>query len=150
MTRTATLLILSIVLLSTSCTHNDGDIGEWFGTWQLEDMTVDGESDTGYGHDLFWQFQSDVFCMRKVTGYHEYYPRWGTWRQPDSNTLLLDFTHHDNKYPEGSSPYSPWPETHLLQEGVSKLRIVSSGNRKMVLEYTPEAGSVYRYYLTKW
>lgn len=26
-----------LAILGAGCTHNDGDIGPWFGTWQLEE-----------------------------------------------------------------------------------------------------------------
>ena len=122
-------LILAIMSLC-GCTCNDGDIGNWFGTWHLDEMTIGGETDTSYGGDLFWQFQNNVFCMRKVTEYHEYYPRWGTWAEIDGKTLRLDFTHHDDKYPPGSDWYSPWPETHLKAKGISDLtKITMNGDR---------------------
>lgn len=150
MKRLFIILIPILSLLTAGCTHNNGDIGPWFGTWQLEEITADGVADVDYHHDIFWQFQSTVFCMRKVTALHDVYPRWGTWQETGDNILSLDFTHHDTDHPEGSTIYTPFPETHLKASGVSDLKIVEMSRSKLQLEYTGDDGITYRYFLKKW
>lgn len=141
-------LLLPLLLACTGCTHNDGDIGPWFGTWRLEEITVDGHPDESYGHDIFWQFQNTVFCMRKVTAMYDYYPRWGTWSETPDGMLEIDFSHHD----DSSKPtiYTPFEETHLEQKGVSELKIISIKGGSMRLEYRADDGKVYGYSLDKW
>lgn len=143
-------LLLLVITVVTGCTHNDGDIGQWFGTWQLEEITADGTPEPGYGHDIFWQFQSTVFCMRKVTVQHDIYPRWGTWQDEGGATLLLDFTHSDNKNPEGGTIYTPFPETHIKPDAVTDLKIVEMSRTRVHLQYTGDDGTIYRYSLKKW
>ena len=49
-------IIISIALLmltSTGCTRNNGDIGDWFGQWQQTEMLVDGAPDAEYHGQYF-------------------------------------------------------------------------------------------------
>lgn len=65
MKRTIITLLIAILLpVIAGCTRNDGDIGTWFGSWKLERITIDGLIDEKYKGDIFWQFQSSVFCAR--------------------------------------------------------------------------------------
>lgn len=144
------ILLPLLAMLSTGCTHNDGDIGPWFGTWQLEEITADGDVETAYNHDIFWQFQNTVFCMRKVTALHDNLPRWGTWKETGDNVLQLNFTHHDSEYEAGSTKYSPFPETHIPVNTVTDLNILEMSRSRLVLQYHADDGSVYTYYLKKW
>ena len=139
-----------LAILGAGCTHNDGDIGPWFGTWQLEEITADGTVDTGYHHDIFWQFQNTVFCMRKVTAMHDVYPRWGTWQETGNDILRLDFTNHDNDHPEGSTIYIPFPETHIRPNGITELKIMEMSGSELHLQYAAPEGTLYDYYLKKW
>ena len=111
--------IISIILLALSlnaCTHNNGDIGDLFGTWKLQSITINGESDSTYQSNVLWKFQSSIISMVKVDDTtHSKAESWGTWSYSNDDTqLVLDFTHTDNNNPNvGSSKYSPFPETHL-------------------------------------
>lgn len=139
---------MSVIL--GSCTHNNGDIGPWFGEWKLTTITVDGTPDAGYDGNIFWAFQTTVIEMlsadNETTG--DYRQRWGTWAQ-DGTTLTLNFTHSDNDNPAGSDKYIPFPETGL-PAGVSKLDIVSLSSSEIKLNYTADDGKTYGYLLKKW
>ena len=37
-------IALLLVIVATACTHNDGDIGPWFGLWRVERLIVDGNN----------------------------------------------------------------------------------------------------------
>ncbi len=63
----STLLLASVFILMTGCTHNDGDIGPWFGTWQLENVMIDDKPEEDYHHDIFWQFQKH--CVLHAQGH---------------------------------------------------------------------------------
>ena len=47
----------------SSCTQNDGNIGEWFGHWKLNTISVNGAVDDEYGGNIFFSFQSKTFCQ---------------------------------------------------------------------------------------
>ena len=66
--RKLAVVLVSVMVMTgiSSCTRNNGDIGPWFGTWKLTEITVDGTSDAGYEGNIFWKFQNDVFEMVRV------------------------------------------------------------------------------------
>ena len=140
------LLVAGISALVIGCTHNDGDIGGYFGTWKLEEITVDGEEMAEYGKDMFWQFQSSVFCMRVVLENHNQENRWGTWYE-DSGSLYVDFSHSEDG--DNSVKYQPFPETHF-ETGLNRLEIMNFSKRRMTLEFVGSDGVIYRYKLKKW
>ena len=48
------------------CSQNDGYIGEYFGSWVFDEITVDGEPEAGYEGNLMISFQSSLFQMDLV------------------------------------------------------------------------------------
>lgn len=146
------IAILALTAIAGSCTHNNGDIGPWFGEWKLTAIEIDGTPDAAYKENIFWAFQTSVIEMIQVdpvtANVSNYGQRWGTWSQ-DGNTLTLNFTHHDDSAAEGSGKYTPYPATHL-PGGVSKLDIIKLSGSEIKLSYTAEDGKVYRYSLKKW
>ncbi len=148
--RTTALCTIIIGLFSLmSCTHNNGDIGEYFGTWKLTSIEVDGNVDQSYRGDIFWQFQTTVFCMRQVLPHHDTDIRWGSWAEHDDRTLELNFSHHDDAHPAESDMYSPLPVTGLTP-GINMLDIESLTSSRMALTYRDKSGMTYRYELKKW
>lgn len=150
MKRTISTLLIAILLpVIAGCTRNDGDIGTWFGSWKLERITIDGLIDEKYQGDIFWQFQSSVFCMRKILPHNEHEERWGTWKELGDNMLQLDFTHTDDSHPDGKELYTPWPETHITR-GITELNVLKLEVDDMRLQYTADDGTLYIYFLNKW
>ena len=150
------LLLLSACVALSGCTRNNGDIGRWFGTWQLEEITVDGEVDADYGRNIFWKFQNDIICMVKVDssdGMNRYEQVWGTWEERDNN-LFLDFTYSDfentswNGY-ASNGLYVPFPVTRIPYGEISRLEIVSDNSKKLTLRYVGNSGMVCGYVLRK-
>ena len=41
-----------------SCTHNNGDIGVWFGLWKVTSVEVDGSADRKYKGNMYFSFQN--------------------------------------------------------------------------------------------
>lgn len=54
-------LLAATALLAAACTHNDGDIGDLYGRWQLTEMQV--ADSTATPRDLFFSFQSSVIFV---------------------------------------------------------------------------------------
>ncbi|MCM1505013.1 MAG: lipocalin-like domain-containing protein [Muribaculum sp.] len=147
------ILICTIIAITAiftiGCTHNNGDIGPYFGTWKLLDIEVDGLPLEEYKENIFWQFQSDVFCMRGVLPHHDTDVRWGSWEEASDDILILNFSHHDDSHETGSTMYSPLPLTGL-EATVNRLDILYVSNSKMTLTYRTSKGAVYCYRLKKW
>lgn len=147
------LYILLAIISGTlmSCTHNNGDIGDWFGTWKMESMVIDdGRVDSGYNGDIIWKFQSDIVLISQVNDVeHSTINSFGTWVQLD-DTLLLNFTYSDNSFPEpGTGPYCP-PSVTRIPSGESTMTIRELSGSKIVLSFTDSSGSVIVYTLKKW
>lgn len=150
-------LFLPCLFLIQGCTRNNGDIGPWFGMWQLMEIQTDGVPDEDYRSNIFWSFQNDVFSMNwrgLQPGELIRIQVWGTWSEHD-DILSLDFTHSEDRFPpngsgSGFNIYRPYQQTHLPEGKVSDLRIVSMKGADMMLTYQPEGEeTVYTYILRK-
>ena len=80
---------LIALLLMASCTRNHGDIGPWFGTWHVEQVTAAGTPVNVEG-DYFFQFQSKVFRVSQVYGHEQLVESFGTWDE-NGSTMTVDF-----------------------------------------------------------
>ena len=144
-----TLFSLFIALMTfaglASCTDNNGDIGDWFGTWKMTSMATDESIESV--DDIFWKFQNNVVSIIKVDDdQHLNQESFGTWAQT-GDVLALDFTHHDDS---GSGPYIP-PIDNL--RGKNELTVVKLSGDKIVLRQTvtSAAGAIQIVYnLKKW
>lgn len=146
------LIILTLLAAATllgGCTHNNGNIGPWFGTWKLTAVEADGEAEAAYQGDMFWMFQASVICMREVLPHHDYQSHWGSWRQTSATEMEVTYGYSDERYPQGSKYYTP-PEITRLPNGQATLRIVHLTDRRAVLQYTTPTGEVMTYRLAKW
>ena len=147
------IVLLIIALTFNACTHNNGDIGELFGTWKLQSITIEGEIDSSYDNNVLWKFQSSIMSMiRANDSTHNRLETWGTWSYANDDTQLeLNFTHTDNDNPKpGSTKYSPLPETYLPKATISTLDIIKLNNSEMILLYHSIDGKEYRYKFKKW
>ncbi len=149
-------VIYSLLMILASVTlcgcQNNGDIGELFGAWKLEKMTIDGENDTNYKNNVVWKFQNNIIQMQRVKeDEHTTVNTYGTWERPEDGILRLDYTHTDKNSPNpGSSGYSPLEETYLPKATISTLDILKLDGGKMQLQYISTTGTVYQYFLKKW
>lgn len=118
--------------------HN-GRIGDWFGTWRLESITVNGDEDSAYAGNYFFQFQADKVRISEVD---PVYPdllneRFGTW-QASAKVLELNFS-----YTGGGNYWEPWAETYL-ENDVNILEITCMTSKRMVLTLSrPDQTIVY-------
>ena len=128
-----------LVTLAAGCTHNNGDIGSWFGTWNVERIEIDGVAQADYQGQYFFQFQSTVFCVRKVdeqrTDYLEDYGRWSE----DGDVLTIAF-------PDASVAYVDFS---ALLDADNRFTMVERGNRSVVLTRTDGKGRLQRLTLKK-
>lgn len=136
------ILSLTALLAFTTwsgCTHNNGDIGDWFGTWRVESMTIDGEPAPDYAPPyMIWKFQSSVVQMMTPPGDDHFYPiHTGTWHEEDG-MLYLDFT-----WGQGVEQVSHLPAK-------CELTILQLSSRRIELQYDSTDGKTYIYKLKKW
>ena len=93
-----TLITLVSLLGLTCCTHNEGDIGIWFGTWQVEDIECAelNLEETYYDPataPIYFQFQGEMVTVRMVNKLHDERVDYGTWSEGDGT---LDISFPDN------------------------------------------------------
>ncbi|MDE6266351.1 MAG: lipocalin-like domain-containing protein [Muribaculaceae bacterium] len=145
------LTMISMTLIS-SCTHNNGDIGPWFGQWKLSELKIDGVADPAYKGDVFWSFQTNIFMMKEMLtdGTGQWADmRWGSWEESDGELLLI-FTFSSDHTPPGQGSYHPLPGMYLPTNQVSHLKILKYPGSKMELSYTTPEGKQITYYLERW
>ena len=139
MKKTAIYIISLFILLTLgSCTRNHGDIGIWFGTWHVEQITVGGSPENVLG-DYFFQFQSKVFRVSKVYGHEQLVESYGTWEESgDGNTLTVTF-------PDASVYYIDM----LGLEARNEFTIHKGNHGQVELTKVMDDGTTYAYILKK-
>ena len=93
------LLLLFLPLIAGSCTQNNGRIGNLFGSWVLESLTVDGAPEDLSGPDYTsLAFQSNIACFTYYDGDFSTTRVYCTWVKTD-NIITFDFRNHSDKTP---------------------------------------------------
>lgn len=134
------VVAIAMLAATAGCTRNNGDIGDWFGTWRVESITVDGEPDGAYAPPyMIWKFQSSIIqIMVPDDAEHSAPSATGSWHE-ESGKLYLDFT-----WDLGT----PGDISHLPQK--CELTILKLSGSKIELQYNSPDGKTYIYYLKKW
>lgn len=147
---TATLLGCLMLSLSSGCTRNNGDIGVWFGKWQITEMRVDGEPVEEYEQRFFMEFQNDIIRLVWVgpTGYdRDTYYCFGTWQQPSEQSFVFDFSHSDNS---GRLIYTPFSSLHFPSDKPFNLSLNKISGKNYSLKFFDETtSSEYTYLIQK-
>lgn len=133
------LYILSLValLLTASCTRNHGDIGPWFGTWNVAQITAGGTPRTVVG-DYFFQFQSKVFRVSKVYGHEQLVESFGTWEETDGGKMTISF-------PDPTVYYIDMPGL----EAHNDFTVTTTSSSDVTFTKTAADGTIYTYHLKK-
>ena len=84
------ILIATLAITFSACSHNNGDIGIWFGTWHVEKITHvhNGEPVATYKGRHFMQFQNNIIRVTTNDSLHNYEQSFGTWEADEANHLL--------------------------------------------------------------
>ena len=127
---------LIALLLMASCTRNHGDIGPWFGTWHVEQITAAGTPVNVEG-DYFFQFQSKVFRVSKVYGHEQLVESFGTWDE-NGSTMTVDF-------PDPTVYYIDMPGL----EAHNAFTVTTTSSHDVTFTKTANDGTTYTYHLKK-
>ena len=127
---------LIALLLMASCTRNHGDIGIWFGTWHVEQITAAGTPVNVEG-DYFFQFQSKVFRVSQVYGHEQLVESFGTWSE-DGSTMTVDF-------PDPTVYYIVMPGL----EAHNAFTVTTASSHDVTFTKTGTDGTTYTYHLKK-
>lgn len=148
------IILCLLAVICTGCTQPDGNIGDWFGSWYLEEMLIDGEIDSEYAEDkasnerlqILISFQSNVFNVAYLNGSAIF----GTWSYAGETLTLIA------SYDAGSgnvSPYfDPYPIVMHFPKGVEELEITVTRleSRRMQWQRIDPQGRLITYNFKKY
>ena len=146
MKRLASYIILAIAATIglSSCSHNDGDIGYWFGLWHLDSIEANGTPVPDYEGNTYFMFQGKVFCIRCVDeDNHDYNESFAQWQENDDHQSAT-ITFADEHFLPTITPLIPL-------ETITTFNVVTLNDKVMVLKHIhSETGTTHTYYLTRW
>ncbi len=126
------------VLLLSACIRNHGDIGIWFGTWHVEQITADGTPVNVEGN-YFFQFQSKVFRVSQVYGHEQLVESFGAWNESeDGSGMVVTF-------PDPTVYYIEMPGL----ETVNLFIVTRTSSREVTFTKTDATGTTFAYHLKK-
>ncbi len=146
MKRLATHILLAVAALMSlcGCTHNNGDIGYWFGLWHLDNIEIDGTPVADYDGNTYFLFQGKVFGIRCVDeADHSFSDSYALWQESDDHQAMT-ITFVDDRF-------QPTINALVPLERVTTFTVVTLDNREMVLKHTHSVtGITCTYHLTRW
>ena len=131
------IISLIAVLLLASCTRNHGDIGIWFGTWHVEQITA-GSTPVNIEGDYFFQFQNKVFRVSQVYGHEQMVESFGTWEEQDGGKMTVSF-------PDPTAYYIVMPGL----EAHNDFTVTTASSHDVTFTKTTADGTTYTYHLKK-
>ena len=138
-----------LLLVLGSCRVNNGDIGDFFGSWLLYDMKIDGETPENFNPEqTFWQFQNNIINIGQLDFMYDHVGLWGTWEELGDH-LLLNYQHHNGGDAPGTGGYAPPTWIGFTSDEIIDLTFVSRSSGRMTLTWTNPDGLVYTYSLRK-
>lgn len=154
MKTTIKLLILCLTLgFFSGCTQPDGKIGDWFGSWYLEEMMIDGETDEDYASNkqedrlqVMISFQSNVFNIGYLNGSAIY----GTWSYAGEILTLIAGYNSGSGY--NSLYFNPYPIVMHFPAEIEELEITVTKltGRIMQWQHTDTQGRLITYNFRKY
>ena len=112
------------MILLSACTRNHGDIGIWFGTWHVEQITAGGTPVNVEG-DYFFQFQNKVVRVSQV------------WEEGDGK-MTISFPDPDVFYIQ-----MPGLEDH------NDFTVTTTSSHDVIFSRVTTAGATVTYHLHK-
>jgi hypothetical protein len=130
--------IALILLALPSCTHNNGDIGNFFGSWKLVSIQSSDLQPVEYQGDIFWDFQNSTISMIIINDRHDTTQTYGNW-SADDDILTINFPDAD---------YAPLTELNLPR--TCSMRIEKQTSKEMILNYQASTEQNFIYTFRKW
>lgn len=138
------IILFAVATVSLgSCMQHNGYIGDWFGTWKVESIYVNGEPDTTYAENMFFQFQTDIVRIVEVEDYQNGRSCYGSWEE-EGSTLILHFEYTANS----NAIFTPLSASYLNRD-VNVLEITEKSARKMQWTFDKNDSTTIFYSLKK-
>lgn len=145
------MLLLTAVLLLAAATggcDNNGDIGHWYGSWRLEEITVDGRPYTSWQSDDTWTtfaFQNNIVQVQRTNELRDELDiAWGTWTETNG-TITMAFTHRDDT----DNQYIYRAPAWIGFEPGETTFTIAGPDKALILTTTHSDGSQWVYRLSK-
>lgn len=140
-------LLLLLPLLLAACTTNDGDIGEYFGEWAVDEVTIDSHLVETYPYGrVYWRFQADLLVVNLMGENHVDNRGWiARWTEADGH-LTVDF---DQRLNEESSLGRIPAELLIPPQQTTSMQILLKTTRALVLCYLNDRGETITFTLRK-
>ena len=129
---------LTTLLILCGCTRNHGDIGIWFGTWHVEQITTGGAPVNVEG-DYFFQFQNKVFRVSQVYGHEQLVESFGIWDESDDGDVMTI------SFPDSSAYYIVMPGLEVNNE----FSITRMSSHEVTLTKTDLNGTTFAYHIKR-
>lgn len=143
------LILMLVAVAFCSCRMNNGDIGDFFGSWLLNSMTVDGSEAEDFDREsTFWEFQNNIIQISQVSDKFDKTERWGTWVE-DGDRLLLNFTHSETDIAPGTGKYRAPEWLYFPENEIISLTFVERKAKRMTLSWQDQSGRKIVYSLRK-
>lgn len=146
--------ILGICLMILAgCTKPDGDIGDWFGSWHIEEILINGEPDQVYAdyqkenrYQVMVNFQGKVFNMAYIEGTEIY----GSWSY--AGEVLTLVASYNAGSGNGTSLFDPFPTVLHFPADVEQVDITVThiNNKTMQWQLIDQNGRLITYNLRKY
>lgn len=140
------MAIISLLLFS-QCTQPGGYIGDWFGSWHLESIEINGETDEDYKGNLMVSFQGKIFDF----GYLDSVEIYGTWSYAGEILTLIA------GYDAGTGSnmnhlFNPFPTSMHFPAEVDQIEITVThiGSKTMQWQYIDQNGQLITYNFRKY
>lgn len=138
MKRILFIIIGLVCLLSTACTHNNGDIGPLFGKWKVTAIEADGMETAQYAGNIFLNFQSHTVEVTEILPDHIHNDAFGNWSRT-GDELMLSFPDAGMEPPASSM---------LPTQCTLQILHLDSGKATFLLRLSD--GATLTYILKKW
>ena len=143
------ILVLTLTLLLGSCTQPDGHIGDWFGSWHLETIMINGEEETSYSEnpEIMFSFQGKVFNA----SYMERAEIYGSWSYA-GEVLTLVASYNAGSGANNKNLFDPFPVAMHLAADVEQVEITVTeiNGKTMQWQYIDQNGRLLTYNFRKY
>lgn len=145
-------LLATIVFLASACTHNDGDIGNLFGTWRVDSFTIDGVAqENDQISNTTFSFQNNIVAITLVKdAYLTYNTRYGTWSESDGY-FTLNFTNTSDLHtsPVGNGVYGAPEWLDMVSDEPMVMQKYDTAKNAFTLVWHSPDGKILEYKLHK-
>lgn len=123
--------IMVLAITAAACTHNNGDIGDLFGTWQITGCKVAG-IDLRLPGNEYVSFQGDVVNFRQVDEVNKTYidHGWGNWTRTNDDLSIILSDNWFNKTNLPEAPTGPSITLHIDSLTPSSMELSYEGKNE--------------------